>query len=158
MKTFISLPKTDDGRAFYSRYATLIPTLDLLGYLAQTVSALTEFGVIYSIVYASLAAFWPHYAAPIALAGAVVGTAFIELGLRQFLPYSARAIVHRRYAGWDGWITAFVLAATVALVAVCGLLSFTGSRILVEAVAPPPVTLTTTTADSMATTPNRRRP
>ncbi len=150
MKTFTSLPKTEANQSFYNRYATLIPTLGILGYLSQIVSALTEFGVIYSIIYASLSEFWPDRAGAVALAGAVVGTLFLELGLRKFLPYSARAVIHRRYKGWDGWISAFVLAATVGLIAASGLLSFQGSRSLVEAVAPPPAVLTTTAVDSLA--------
>lgn len=145
MKTVFSLPK-DDG--FYNRYATLIPNLRKLGYLAQVVSALTEIGVIYAVIYSSLADFWPRAAVPIATVGAMIGTAFLEVGLRQLLPYSARAILHKRFAGLDRLMTVFILAATVGLFATSGLLSFQGSKSMVEAVAPSPHLRTTTNADS----------
>jgi hypothetical protein len=146
MKTVYSLPK-DDG--FYNRYATLIPTLRKLGYLAQVVSALTEVGVLYAVIYSSLADFWPTAAVPIATTGAIIGTAFIEIGLRQLLPYSARAILHRRFAGLDRLMTVFILAAAVGLLITSGLLSFQGSKAIVETVAPSPHIQTTTTADSI---------
>lgn len=151
MKTFLSLPKTNDGQAFYSRYATLVPTLNSLGVLAQIVSALTEFGVVYSIIHTSLAPLWPGVAPGAATVGAVVGTAFLELGLRKFAPYSARAIIHRRFSGWDGWITGFVLAATLGLFAASAALSFRGAKTLVAAVAPEAEQTTTAVVDSAAT-------
>lgn len=146
MKTLFSLPK-DDG--FFNRYATLIPTLRKLGYLAQVVSALTEIGVIYAIVYSSLADFWPSLALPAATFGALIGTAFIEIGLRQFIPYSARAILHRRFAGLDLLMTVFILAATVGLLLTSGFLSFKGSKTMVEAVAPAPKLQSSDEADNL---------
>lgn len=146
MKTVFSLPK-DDG--FYSRYATLIPTLRKLGYLAQVVSALTEIGVLYAVIYSSLADFWPTAAVPLATVGAMIGTAFIEVGLRQLLPYSARAILHKRFAGLDRLMTVFILAAAVGLLITSGVLSFRGSKSIVETVAPAPHLRTTATADSI---------
>lgn len=147
MRFFSSLPKDE---AFYSRYAALLPTLRRLGYLAQIISALTEIGVIYALLYGSLADFLPNLATPAAVFGAVLGTAFIEVGLRQFLPYSARAILHRRFAGLDRLMTAFILAAAVGLMLTSGLLSFYGSKDIVEQVAPPPVLRSTAAADSLA--------
>ena len=144
MKTLFSLPK-DDG--FFNRYATLIPTLRKLGYLAQIVSALTEIGVIYAIIYSSLAGFWPSLAVPAATLGAIIGTAFIEIGLRQFIPYSARAILYRRFAGLDRLMTVFILAAAVGLLLTSGSLSFKGSKTMVEAVAPAPKLQTSDKAD-----------
>jgi hypothetical protein len=47
MRTFKTLP---ENRAFFEQYATLIPTLYRLGFLAQIVSALTEISIIYAIV------------------------------------------------------------------------------------------------------------
>jgi len=147
MKTFFNLPTDAE---FFTRYASLIPTLDKLGYLAQAVSALTEFGIIYSLIYVSVDGFWPAYAPIAATCGAFVGTAFLEIGLRKFAPYSARAILYRRYHGLDRWVTGFVLAACVGLLVASGLLSFYGSKQAVEAVAPDPVLQTTMEADSTA--------
>lgn len=149
MKVFFSLPKPGENLAFYNRYATLIPTLNILGYLAQVVSSLTEFGIIYAIIFSSVADLWPDEAGAVAVGGAIVGTAFLELGLRKLAPYSAKAILYRRWKGLDGWVTGFILAATTGLLIASGALSFAGSRSLVEAVAPPAEVKTTTTADSL---------
>lgn len=150
MKLFFNLPKDGEAQRFYTRYASLVPTLVKLGYLAQVVSALTEAGILYAVVYSSLAPFWPETAPAAAIFGAAVGTLFLELGLRKFVPFGARAVIHKRYKSWDGWISAFVLAVAVGLVIASGLLSFKGSALLVETVAPEPETLTTAAPDSIA--------
>ncbi|TXF90449.1 hypothetical protein FUA23_06575 [Neolewinella aurantiaca] len=151
MKLFYNVPKSEDTQQFYTRYASLVPTLNKLGYLAQIVSALTEAGILYAVVYGSIVPFWPDVAPTTAVAGSAVGTLFLELGLRKFVPFGARAIIHKRYKGWDGWITAFVLAVAAGLIVASGLLSFKGSGLLVESVAPPPETISTTATDSTAT-------
>jgi hypothetical protein len=151
MKVFFSLPKSEDEQRFYSRYAPLVPTAKKTGYLAQVVSAGTEFGVIYSIAFSNLVPLFPERAAAAALVLAVVGVAFIEIGLRKFLPYGARAVIHRRWQGLDGWISGFVLVACLILLGTSGALSFTGSRSLVAAVAPPPEITTTQATDSTTT-------
>lgn len=43
MKTLFLLPK---GDGFFTRYATLIPTLRKLGVLSQVINAITEIGII----------------------------------------------------------------------------------------------------------------
>ena len=150
MKLFYNLPKSGEDQQFYTRYASLVPTLTKLGYLAQVVSALTEAGILYAVVFSSLAPFWPETAPTAALFGSLVGTLFLELGLRKFVPFGARAVIHKRYKGWDGWITAFVLAVAAGLIVASGLLSFKGSALLVETVAPEPETVTTAAPDSLA--------
>lgn len=146
MKIFRTLP-TDES--FFQRYATLVPTLHKLGYLAQLVSALTEFSIIYALVYAGIIDFFPAQAHVAGILGAILGTAFLEIGLRKFTPYSVRAILHRRFAGLDAVMTVFILLVTVGLLASSGLLSFKGSRSMVEAVAPKPDRRTTIAADSL---------
>lgn len=151
MKTFYNLPKSEGEEKFYTRYATLVPTLDVLSYLSQVVSAFTEFGIIYAIIYSSLSPLWPEDAGTAAIIGAITGTAFLEIGLRKFLPYSTRAIIRKRWRGWDGWISGFVIVATIALLTTSGLLSFGGSHYLVGAVAPKAEVITNTLADSTRT-------
>lgn len=145
MKSFLSLPNNGD---FFNRYALLTPTLYKVGYLAQVISALTEFGILYSLIFDGLADFFPQYAPYGALFGAIVGTAILEIGLRQFAPYSVRAILHRRFAGLDLVMTVFILATTAGLLVSSGVLSFKGSREMVAAVAPEAEQQTTTAADS----------
>jgi len=146
MKVFRSLP-TDDG--FFSRYATLTPTLYKLGFLAQIVSALTEVGIIYSLVYSGTVDIFPELAPYFAAAGAVIGTAFLEIGLRKFVPFSVRAILYRRFAGLDLAMTIFILLTAVGLLFTSGALSFKGSRSMVEAVAPEAEQRNTAAADSL---------
>lgn len=139
-----SLPK-DEG--FFNRYATLIPTLRKLGLLSQVINAITEVGIIYAVVYSMLTEFWGAYAAPLSVFGAIVGTGVIELGLRKFLPYSAKAILHRRFKGLDLAMSIFILITCFALFACSLTLSFKGSKAMVEAAAPSPDLLTTAAAD-----------
>ena len=147
MKIQYSLPK-DEG--FFGAYASLTPTLVKLGYLAQVISALTEFGIIFALVKGSLQDFFPA-AAPVAgLFGAIVGTGFLEIGLRQFIPYSVRAILYRRFAGLHLFISCFVFVVTLGLLASSGYLSFQGSKELVKATAPAPKLASLAPVDSLA--------
>lgn len=150
MKVFYRPPTTDDGQAFYSRYASLVPALTLSGYLAQIVSGLTAWGILYALIYSSLAAFWPDAALAAGVVGASVGVLVVEAGLRRLLPYSARAIIFGRWSGMDLPLSIVVLLTTALLLAVSALLSFSGSRSLVDNVATPPAEATTTEADSLA--------
>ena len=145
MKIHFSLPK-DEG--FFNSYATLTPTLYKLGFLAQVVSALTEIGIIYSLVYSALVDFFPGIAHLAALFGAVVGTAFLEIGLRKFIPYSFRAILYKRFQGLHLVMSVFIFAVAIGLLFSSGLLSFKGSKDLVAAVTPPANQQTTIAIDS----------
>lgn len=147
MKVLFTLPKNEE---FFSNYASLVPTLRKLGYLAQVISALTEFGVLYALIRASLKDLFPLAAGPAGLAGAALGVAFLEVGLRQFAPYSVRAILYNRFTGLHLVISVFVFVVTLGLLASSGYLSFRGSFDLVEQVAPRPQLATTTQADSSA--------
>ncbi len=147
MKFQYSLPKDE---AFFKDYAGLTPTLNKLGYLAQVLSALTEFGLIYALIESSLKDFFP-IAAPLAgLFGAVVGTAFLEVGLRKFIPYSVRAILYKRFAGLHLFVTSFIFAVTLGLLGASGYLSFQGSKELVRITAPRPKLESLAPVDSLA--------
>lgn len=135
MKTFLSLP-TD--KAFFNRYARLIPALKLSGYLGQVVSALTEIAVLYTAIHASLVFFSPSFAPLGATVGALLGVVIIEAGLRVLLPYSARAVLYRRFSGLDLVITAIVFVACAVLLSAGTLMSYHGSRDVVDAVKPTP--------------------
>lgn len=143
MRTFKTLPT---NRAFFENYASLVPTLYRLGFLAQVVSALTEISIIYAIVYGSVKDFTPNLAPYLAGAGALIGTAFIEVGLRKFTPYSVRAILYRRFVGLDLVMTVFILLSTVALLFTSGFLSFKNAKTIVEVTAPAPEQKTTAAA------------
>lgn len=148
MKTFKSLPQNID---FYHRYAGIIPALHQSGYLAQVISFMTEIGIIYSILYQSVVDFVPQYAQEVSFVGAFIGAGFIELGLRKLLPYSVRQVLNKRYTGLDRIMTIFIFLGTVLLLLTSGVLSFKGSKDLVEWAAPEPVLETTSAVDSLAT-------
>lgn len=135
MKTFLTLPKDSE---FFNRYARLIPALKWSGYLGQIVSALTELSVIYTAIYASLIFFSPKLAPAGAGIGAVIGVAIIEIGLRVLLPYSIRAVLYRRFAGLDLSITVIVFVACAVLLSAGTLMSYHGSRDVVDTIKPKP--------------------
>ena len=149
MKTLFSLPKDE---AFFNRYATLIPTLRKLGGLSQIINAITEIGIIYAVTFSMLTEFWGAYAAPLSVFAAVVGVFVIEGGLRKFLPFAARAILHKRWQGLDRWMSGFILVTCISLFAVSLTLSFRGSKAMVEAASPVPDQKTTTALDTALTT------
>lgn len=134
MKFRLTLPKNEQ---FFQRYAGLVPTLSKLGYLAQVVSALTEIGILAALIGNALHGLLPQLAAFIAsLVGAIVVTAFIEIGLRKFLPFSFRQILNKRFAGLDLVMSVAIIAASIMLLAASGYLSFEGSKDTVSVVIP----------------------
>ncbi len=135
MKIHYSLPTNEK---FFNRYAALIPTLVSLGFIAQIVSAVTETGIIYSIIFSRVSEVAPAHAYLIALFGAITGTAFIEIGLRKFAPYSVKAVLYRRFKGLDLAMTVFIFCVCFGLLFTSAYLSFKGSRDLVEVAAPLP--------------------
>lgn len=135
MKTQYTTPK---DWQFFQSYAGLLSTLNILGYIAQFISALTEFGVIYILVHQSIAETFPAYAIPAALTGAVLSTAFLEVGLRRFLPFAFRAIYFRRFSGLHLAITLPVLLVAAALIVASAYLSVHGSREIVQQSTPVP--------------------
>jgi hypothetical protein len=133
MKIRYSLPRNE---SFFNSYATLTPTLVKLGFLAQIVSALTEIGILYGLIYSSLIDFFPYLAAPFAAMGSLLATAFLEIGLRKFIPYSARSILFKRFESLHLVMTAFILFVSLGLLFSSAYLSFEGSKQLVKEIAP----------------------
>ena len=136
MKINFSLPTNQE---FFNRYANLTPTLIKLGVIAQVISAGTEIGILYSLILARATEFTPDHAPTIAIVGAIIGTAFLEVGLRKFTPYSIRAFIHKRLKGLDLAMTISILIVNLALLGASGALSFEGSKELVRNAAPKPL-------------------
>lgn len=135
MKFRFTLPTNEE---FFQRYAGLVPTLGKLGYIAQIVSALTEVGILFALIRNAIADVAPPIVATIGgIAGALLATAFIEIGLRKFLPFAARQILNKRFAGLDMVMTIAIFAASLLLLGASGALSFYGSKETVATVVPP---------------------
>ncbi|HRF39935.1 MAG TPA: hypothetical protein PK198_14190, partial [Saprospiraceae bacterium] len=135
MKFRFTLPTNEE---FFQRYAGLIPTLSKLGYLAQVVSALTEVGILFALILNAVADIMPPGLATMTgITGAILATAFIEIGLRKFLPFSARQILNKRFAGLDLVMSVAIFTASLLLLTASGALSFYGSKETVAAVVPP---------------------
>jgi len=136
MKSFKTLPTNGD---FFARYANLVPTLYKVGYLSQTVSGLTEIGIIYSIAYARLYSFFPLPATiTLAVLASLIGMGLLEVGLRKFVPYGVRAFLYKRCKGLDLAMSIFILLTTSALLYASGILSFKNSHEIIESFEPEP--------------------
>jgi len=145
MKIQFTLPTNND---FFNRYATLIPTLSKLGIISQIISAFTEIGIIYSIILSRVYEIAPNNAELLATIGAIIGTAFLEIGLRKFTPYSIKAFLYQRFKGLDLAMTIFILLVCIGLFCGSATLSFSGSKELVKIASPTPMEETTTATDS----------
>ena len=135
MKLHFTLPTNND---FFNRYANLIPTLSKLGIISQLISALTEVGIIYSIILSRVYEIAPNNAELLATVGAIIGTAFLEIGLRKFTPYSIKAFLYQRFSGLDLAMTIFILLVCIGLFFGSAALSFNGSKELVKIATPTP--------------------
>jgi hypothetical protein len=135
MKSYYTPPQ---NHQFFQNYYRLTPTLRLMGYLAQVITALAEIGISYRLILSSVAEVFPEYATPVAYFGAIMVTVFLEVGLRKFLPFAFRAVLYRRFSGLHLLISVPVLLITAALIVALGFLSVQGSHEVVRQIAPDP--------------------
>ena len=135
MKSYYTPPK---NQQFFQNYYRLTPTLRLMGYLAQVITALAEIGISYRLLLSSIQEVFPQHAVPAAIVGSVIVTIFLEVGLRKFLPFSFRAVLYRRFSGLHLLISIPVLVITVSLIVALAYLSIQGSHEIVRQIAPEP--------------------
>lgn len=147
MKTYYTLPE-EEKKYFYNEYASLVSMLSLMGFLAQVISAITEFGIIYALSYRILSDFafsgWV-----LAAFIAVIFVAFIEVGLRKFFSYHVRGVVNKRFRkGLEIWMFVFISIGAYALVLLSGTLSFKNSKAMVSELMPEAKEISTSPIDS----------
>jgi hypothetical protein len=147
MKILYSLPKDEQ---FFGAYASLIPSLKKLGYLAQVITGLTELAILYYLIYGHLQDYLPNMATPGAILGAIVGTAFLEIGLRKFFPYGIRAILYKRFQGLHLVLSIAIWVIALVLTIFSGVIHFKGSKDLVKRHMSQAKQERTTPADSVA--------
>ncbi|MCB0652179.1 MAG: hypothetical protein KDC85_12960 [Saprospiraceae bacterium] len=147
MKILTSLPSNKD---FFDTYAPLSGKIIWAGIFAQVVSGLTELGIIYTGCKQALSPLnlgaWEHL---ISAAVAIIGTATIEVGLRQTFPKAIDSILHARWKGLHLPISIFVWLLSIALMATSGILSFKNSKVIVENFTPEAESQTNHLADSI---------
>jgi len=142
MKIFKSLPANDqEQKDFFNRYANLIPTLFWLGVIAQIISFVTEISVVYNLVSSKLEAFPvpidPNKILVISWGAAFLLSAFFEVGLRKFVPYSVKAFIYSLNTGLDKVMSFFILAITIFLITGSIIFSYQGSKEMVNVVSVP---------------------
>lgn len=147
MKILYSLPKDEQ---FFGAYASLIPSLKKLGYLAQVITGLTELAILYYLIHGHLQDYLPSMATPGAILGAIVGTAFLEIGLRKFFPFGIRAILYKRFQGLHLVLSIAIWVVALVLATFSGVIHFKGSKDLVKRHMPQAEQQNTATADSVA--------
>ncbi len=125
MRILYELPKQE---SFFSRYASLGPSLNKLSYLAQIISGLTEYGVFFILLLPKVAEVAPSQSYLIAGIGAAILTAVVEIGMRKFAPYSVRTILYKRWQGLDLPLSIFIWLFTIGLFGVSLFTSFQGSK------------------------------
>ena len=151
MKLFKSLP-TQNGTAFFDRYANLIHTLTKFGVIAQFITGLAEIGIIYSLIYPSINDLFPSVAYHVAITGSLLAASILQVGLKLVFPYSVRAVLFRRFIGLDLALSIAIFLLTIALLSVSVLLSYKGSQDIIETAIAPPAEKTTAAADSLRAT------
>jgi hypothetical protein len=149
MKTRFSLPK---DTAFFNKYAVLVHSLARFGGIAQIISGLTEIGVLYALIFSQLKDIFPTIAPTISIVGAMVTASMLQVGLRLSFPYSVRAFVYSRFKGLDLAFSIVVILLTASLLTVSALLSWHGSKDIVDTFLPPPTLSNTVKADSLLNT------
>jgi hypothetical protein len=135
MKVIKSLPQKED---FFSFFAPLIPSLKVSSYFAQTISFLTEIGIIYAQSFKRLSEILsPPIAKTISLILALIVALVIEIGLRKLLPLVSRQLVNKKLRG--DYLAMFIPISLTSLLLIfsSGYLSFNNSFDLVEEIQPP---------------------
>ena len=109
------------NRDFYNLFRPIAPSLDIIGKVAQVISAATEAVTIWHITQAEMAAYSKSVAIIVSLAATLLVVAILELGGRKFLQVVTRALVWKRLK--DSWYIALFAIVSVITIGM-GVLSF----------------------------------
>lgn len=134
-----NLKSTPTDMVFFAVYAKLRRSLNISGYFAQVVSAMTEIGGIFA---ACLSVFAPILGTSSAIypaaAAAIIGTAILEIGLRVTIPQAVDAVLYKRWQGLHLAMSIPVFILGFVLLATSGILSYQNSKTVVNAVLEEP--------------------
>ncbi len=106
---------------FYNLFRPIAPSIDLIGKVAQVISALTEGVTIWYITQSEMAGSSKILSIAVSIIAMILVIAVLELGGRKFLQVLTRAIVWKRLKNaWYIGLFGIVLAITLGM----GILSF----------------------------------
>lgn len=109
------------NRDFYNLFRPIAPSLDLIGKVAQVISAITEAVTIWHITQTEMADYSKVVAVTVSLVATLLVVAILELGGRKFLQVVTRALVWKRLKNtW--YILLFVIVSIITIG--MGVLSF----------------------------------
>lgn len=149
MKLQTNLPQNADGINFFERYASLINSLTSVAFIAQLITGFCEVGILYTLLHPSFAdVVPPQYLAFVAMLGAVICAAMLQMGLKEVFPYSIRAILYNRFKGLDLAFTIGIFILTISILAGSIALSWQGSKDIADFAVSKPIEKTTTKSDS----------
>jgi hypothetical protein len=147
MKLQTNLPQNAD---FFERYAALITSLTGVATIAQFITGVCEIGILYGLIFPSLVDIAPpQYVGFLAMIGAVICAALLQIGLKKVYPHAVRAILHRHFKGLYLWFSIFIFILTGAMLAASITLSWQGSKEIAEFAIQKPVEKTTNKSDSL---------
>ena len=106
---------------FYNLFRPIAPSIDIIGKVAQVVSALTEAITIWYITQSEMAGASKAVSIIVSIIAMVLVIAVLELGGRKFLQVLTRAVVWKRLKNaWYIALFAIVTAVTIGM----GVISF----------------------------------
>ncbi len=109
------------NRDFYNLFRPIAPSIDMIGKVAQVISALTEAVTIWHISQSELAGSSKIVATLVSIVATILVVAVLELGGRKFLQVATRALVWKRFKNkWYIALFAIVTAITIGM----GVMSF----------------------------------
>ncbi len=109
------------NRDFYNLFRPIAPSLDIIGKVAQVISAITEAITIWHITQTEMAAYSKGVAIVVSLLAMILVVSILELGGRKFLQVVTRALVWKRLKNtWYIMLFAIVTFITIGM----GVLSF----------------------------------
>ena len=109
------------NRDFYNLFRPIAPSIDLIGKVAQVISAATEAVTIWHICQSELAGSSKFVAILVSLIATILVVALLELGGRKFLQVATRTLVWNRFKNaWYIGLFAIVSFITIGM----GVMSF----------------------------------
>lgn len=115
MNTKFTLKETSPkDKAFFDSYRPIIPSLHIIGKVAQVISAITEGITVWNITQSELSNLEKKVAIAISVFAILLVVAILELGGRKFLEVATRSLIWKRFSNiW--YISLFVIVTAITI-------------------------------------------